>query len=138
MKKIAIVNGVNLSELGTREVNIYGSVTFEEYFTTLKSAFPELQLLYFAANNIDTIVETLLGCKHFDGIIINPGAFTHCSVVIADTLKTIAVPTIEVHITNIFARESYRKNSLIASACLGSISGLGLKGYDIALHYFAN
>ncbi len=135
-KKIAIINGVNLSELGSREVNIYGNETFESYFQELEGIFPNLQLSYFQANSIDLLVELLLQCKHCDGIILNPAAYTHCSVVLADTIRTISAPVLEVHISNVFARESFRKRSLVAPACVGSISGLGLRGYEAALHYF--
>jgi 3-dehydroquinate dehydratase II len=135
-KKILILNGVNLGELGNREVNIYGNVTFEEYLSTLKTKYPEYELSYFQSNRIEDMIETIYQHKHYDGIIINPGAYTHTSVILADAIKAISVKVVEVHISNLFAREQFRRKSLIASACQGSISGFGLKGYELALLSF--
>ena len=135
-KKILILNGVNLGELGNREVNIYGNVTFEEYLSTLKIKYPEYELSYFQSNRIEDMIETIYQHKHYDGIIINPGAYTHTSVILADAIKAISVKVVEVHISNLFAREQFRRKSLIASACQGSISGFGLKGYELALLSF--
>ena len=137
-KKILIVNGVNLGELGTREVNIYGDVDFKSYFVKLQQKFPEYELSYFQSDEISAIVKTLLENKHFDGIVLNPGAYTHTSIVLADTIKAIPAKVVEVHISNLFAREQYRKKSFISSVCSGSISGFGLKGYDMAILSFEN
>ena len=135
-KKILILNGVNLGELGSREVNIYGNVTFEEYLSTLKTKYSEYELSYFQSNRIEDMIETIYQHKHYDGIIINPGAYTHTSVILADAIKAISVKVVEVHISNLFAREQFRRKSLIASTCQGSISGFGLKGYELALLSF--
>lgn len=136
MKKIAIVNGVNLGELGTREVNIYGTLNFETYFEMLRQRFPQFELHYFQSNSLTEMVDYLLTNKTMDGFILNPGAYTHQSIVLADTLKTISQKVVEVHISNLFNRETYRRKSFIASACSGTITGFGLKSYDLALFSF--
>jgi 3-dehydroquinate dehydratase-2 len=136
MKKIVIVNGVNLGELGTREVNVYGHIDFSSYLNILKKRFPDVELIYFQSNKVDEIVDFMLHHKHCDGMIINPGAFTHTSVILADTIAAIPAKVVEVHISNLFGRENFRKNSLITSKCAGSICGFGLSGYDMALFYF--
>ncbi|MDR0206735.1 MAG: 3-dehydroquinate dehydratase [Bacteroidales bacterium] len=138
MKKIAIVNGINLAELGTREVEIYGHTDFNTYLDTLKKCYPEVEFLYFQSNKVDELAEFMLKNKENDGIILNPGAFTHTSVILADTIANISAPVVEVHISNLFGRENFRKNSLITSKCCGSLCGFGLKGYEMALFYFVN
>lgn len=135
-KKILILNGVNLGKLGTREVNIYGHLDFSTYFNELIEKFPEFQLEYHQTDLLDDMVQTLLNARHYDGIILNPGAYTHTAIVLSDTIKAIPTKVIEVHISNIFEREQFRRNSMIASACAGSISGFGLKGYELALCSF--
>ena len=135
-KKILFLNGVNLGELGNREVNIYGNVTFEEYLSTLKIKYPEYELSYLQSDRIEDMVEGMYQHKHYDGIILNPGAYTHTSIVLADAIKAIPAKVIEVHISNLFAREQFRRKSMIASVCQGSISGFGLKGYELALLSF--
>jgi 3-dehydroquinate dehydratase-2 len=136
MKKVLIINGVNLGELGTREISIYGSQSFDTYLDQLRSQFSDIQIDFFQSDSLEDIVKKLLNAKHYDGIIINPGAFTHTSIVIADTIKTISVPVVEVHISNLFGREQFRKNSFISSACIGSISGFGFKSYQLGIFYF--
>ncbi|HPE40871.1 MAG TPA: type II 3-dehydroquinate dehydratase [Bacteroidales bacterium] len=136
MKKVLILNGVNLGKLGTREVDIYGHQTFENYYQTLTLMFPQLDLDYFQSNQVDCLVEKILDSDIYDGIIINPGAFTHTSIVLADAIKSTSTPVVEVHISNLFGREQFRKNSMIASSCVGSISGFGLKSYELALYFF--
>jgi len=138
MKKIAIVNGINLAELGTREVDVYGHTDFNTYLDALKLRYPEVELLYFQSNKVDELADFMLKNKECDGIILNPGAFTHTSVILADTIANISTRVVEVHISNLFGRENFRKNSLIASKCCGSICGFGLKGYEMALIYFIN
>jgi 3-dehydroquinate dehydratase-2 len=133
MKHIAIINGVNLGELGTREVNIYGHTDFDSYMKQLQTLFPEVKLSYFQADSLERMVAALLQHKHSDGIVLNPGAYTHTAVVLADTVKAIPAPVVEVHISNLFGRENYRKTSYIAAVCAGSISGFGLKGYQLAV-----
>ena len=135
MKKIVIINGVNLGELGTREVNIYGHTDFSTYLELLKQQFKNVELLYFQSNKVDELADFMLQHKHCDGMILNPGAFTHTSVILADTIAAIPAKVVEVHISNLFGRENFRKNSMIASKCCGSISGFGLAGYEMALYF---
>jgi len=138
MKRIAILNGINLAELGTREVNIYGHTDFSTYFNYLKQHYPDIELIYFQSNKVDELADFMLQHKDYDGIILNPGAFTHTSLVLSDAIAAISAKVIEVHITNLFGREQYRKNSLIASKCCGSICGFGLAGYELALFYLVH
>ena len=135
MKKIAIINGVNLGELGTREVDVYGHTNFNTYLGELKQRFPNVELLYFQSNKVDELADFMLQHKHCDGIILNPGAFTHTSLILADTIATVSAKVVEVHISNLYGRENFRKNSLIASKCCGSICGFGLAGYELALNF---
>lgn len=136
MKRIIIINGVNLGELGSREVHLYGTLTFEEYLITLQTKFSQFEIDYFQTNQLGDLVEKILQSKSYDGIILNPGAYTHTSIVIADAIKAISIPVVEVHISNVSSREQFRKNSFIAGVCLGSVSGFGLKSYEMALNYF--
>lgn len=136
MKKIIIINGVNLGALGTREIDIYGCTDFKTYFEKLQENFPQCELENYQSDQLSDIVEKLHQCRHYDGIILNPGAFTHTSLILADAVKAIPARVVEVHISNLFGREQYRKESVIASVCAGSISGFGLKGYDLAIFSF--
>ncbi len=136
MKRIIIINGVNLGELGTREVSLYGNITFEAYLQILKAKFPQIEIDFYQTDQLGDLVEKILQSKGFDGIILNPGAYTHTSIVVADAIKAISVPVVEVHISNVSSREQFRKNSFIAGACLGSVSGFGLKSYEMAINYF--
>jgi len=132
--KIQIVNGPNLNLLGQREKEIYGEVTFEKYLKLLKEHFQDYTIEYFQSNIegeiIDKIHETGFS---FDGIILNAGGYTHTSIAIADAVASVNTPVIEVHISNIFAREEYRQKTLIASKCMGTISGFGLDSYRLAI-----
>ena len=130
---ILIINGVNLSLLGSRETDIYGCTRFEDYLTSLRSEFPDVCLSYLQTDSADEIAAAITGAKDVDGIVLNPGAFTHTSIVIADAIKAVPVPVVEVHISNLFGREQFRRHSFIAPACAGSISGFGLKGYKLAI-----
>ena len=130
---ILIINGVNLSLLGSRETDIYGCTRFEDYLSTLRSEFPEVRLSYLQSDKADEIAAAITGAKDVDGIVLNPGAFTHTSIVIADAIKAVPVRVVEVHISNLFGREQFRRHSFIAPACAGSISGFGLKGYKLAI-----
>ncbi len=132
-KKIAIVNGVNLKNLGTREIDIYGSQNFEDYFITLQERYKDINLSYLQSDSIEGVVKAIYASQDCDAVILNPGAYTHTSIVLADTIKAIPTKVIEVHISNLFGREEYRKKSRIAAVCSGSISGFGLKGYDLAI-----
>jgi 3-dehydroquinate dehydratase-2 len=135
--KILIINGPNLNLLGTREPTIYGNQTFEEYLTTLKVKFTAIQFDYFQSNVEGELINALHKAdKNVGGIILNAGAYTHTSIAIADAVAGISVLVIEVHISNIFAREDYRHVSYLGKHCKGSISGFGLMSYDLALEYF--
>ncbi len=135
--KILLINGPNLNLLGKREINIYGKATFEETFEKWKSKYSELNLTYFQSNIEGEIVTEIQNAnQNFDGIILNAAAYTHTSIAIADAITGIETPVIEVHISNIFAREKERHTSLIAKNCMGSISGFGLKSYELALQSF--
>jgi 3-dehydroquinate dehydratase-2 len=137
MKKILILNGPNLNLLGKREPGVYGNQSFEDYFEKLKVLFPEVDLHYYQSNHegalIDKIHETGFS---FDGIVINAGGLTHTSVALADALSAVTTPAVEVHISNIHARESFRHHSYLTSRSKGMICGLGLKGYELAVRYF--
>jgi 3-dehydroquinate dehydratase-2 len=134
---IIIINGPNLNLLGKREKDIYGEEKFDSFFKNLQSGYPEVNLHYFQSNNEGTIIDKIheIGFT-YDGIIINAGAFTHTSLAIRDAIAGIETPAIEVHISNIFKRESFRHLSYIAPVCVGSISGFGLESYRLALNYF--
>ena len=135
-KKIIIINGPNLNLLGKREPEIYGTLTFEQYFETLKTQFPDLELFYFQSNHEGDLLDKIheIGFS-FDGIVINAGAYTHTSIAIADALAAVKTPAIEVHISNIHAREAFRHHSFLAAKCVGSIVGLGLKSYALAIEF---
>ena len=134
---IAIINGPNLNLLGTREPAIYGSQTFEQYLQELKALFPAVQFHYFQSNVEGELINEIqrIGFT-YDGIILNPGGYTHTSVALGDTIAAITTPVIEVHISNIFGREEFRKLSHISANAKGVISGLGLKGYALAVSNF--
>src|SRR5688500_18569584 len=135
--KIAIINGPNLNLLGTREPDVYGSQTFEQFFNQLRQKFPQIIFNYFQSNVKGELINELqrVGFDH-DGIIMNPGGYTHTSVAIGDAIAAIKTPVIEVHISNVHAREDFRKLSHVSGKSVGSIFGLGLKGYELALQYF--
>ncbi len=135
--KIAILNGPNLNLLGKREPEIYGSQTFEDYFEILKSKFPQLELIYYQSNIEGELIGKIqeLGFS-YDGIILNAGAYTHTSVGIGDAVKAVTTPIIEVHISNTYARESFRHQSYISGNAKGVILGFGLKSYDLAIQSF--
>ena len=135
--KIIIINGPTLNLLGKREEEIYGKISFEDYFISLKEKFPKLILEYFQSNIEGEIINKLHEVGfNYDGIILNAAGYTHTSVAIADAVKSIQTPVVEVHISNILSRETFRHNSLIAPNCKGSIFGFGLKGYELAISSF--
>ena len=136
--KIAIINGPNLNLLGIREPGIYGNQSFEQYFEELKVKYPAVEFLYYQSNVEGELINEIqrVGFS-FDGIIINPGGYTHTSVALGDAIAAIKTPVVEVHISNIFGREDFRKLSHVSGKSVGVISGLGLKGYELALGYFA-
>ena len=135
--KIAIINGPNLNLLGKREPDIYGNTSFEQFLDELKRKYSQVELHYFQTNIEGELINELqrVGFDH-DGIILNPGGYTHTSVAIGDTLAAITTPVIEVHISNVHAREEFRKLSHVSGKAVGSIIGLGLKGYELAIQWF--
>ncbi len=135
--KIAIINGPNLNLLGKRETDIYGSESFESFLEELKKQFPKVSFSYFQSNVEGELVNELqrVGFDH-DGIVLNPGGYTHTSVAIGDAIAGIKAPVIEVHISNVHAREDFRKFSHVSAKAVGSIFGLGLKGYVLAVEWF--
>lgn len=135
--KLIIINGPNLNLLGTRETDVYGSQTFEAYFNDLKKKYNSIELEYYQTNVEGELINKLheVGFT-YDGIIINAGGYTHTSVALRDAIASIKTPTIEVHISNVFAREDFRHTSLIAPKCKGSISGFGMDSYRLAVESF--
>ncbi len=135
--KIVIINGPNLNLLGTREPTVYGSQTFEDYYTLLKQKHTDIDFQYHQSN-VEGELINYLQKEGFssDGIILNPGGYTHTSVAIGDAIAAITTPVIEVHISNVAAREEFRKISHVSAKCKGTISGLGLKGYELAVQFF--
>ena len=135
--KIQIINGPNLNLLGVREEDIYGSRDFENYFEELRKRFQSIELHYFQSNIEGELINKIheVGFS-FNGIILNAGAYTHTSVALHDALGAVKTKTVEVHISNIYAREEFRHKSLITSKCIGLISGFGLEGYAVAIQYF--
>ncbi len=135
--KLAIINGPNLNLLGKRETDIYGVESFDNYLKDLKEKFPTVIFSFFQSNIEGELIDEIqrVGFS-YDGIILNPGGYTHTSVAIGDAVKAISIKVIEVHISNIFNREEFRKISYVSANAAGVISGLGLKGYELAVNYF--
>jgi 3-dehydroquinate dehydratase-2 len=135
--KLAIINGPNLNLLGIREKDVYGNMSFEDFLETLRTKFPDITLEYYQSNLEGELINEIQE-KGFtsDGIILNAGGYTHTSVAIADAVKSIKASVVEVHISNIFAREDFRHISYMGKNCIGSISGFGLKSYELAIRYF--
>ena len=132
--KVIIINGPNLNLLGVREKSIYGNISFEEYFKKLVEEFPHLELEYFQSNIEGELIDKLQEVGFtYDGILLNAGGYTHTSVAIADCVKAIETPVTEIHISNIYAREDFRKESLLSKNCKAVICGLGLDSYKSAL-----
>ena len=137
--KLIIINGPNLNLLGIREKEVYGNQSFDEYLEELKAKYSAVSIDYYQSNVEGELINELQEKGFiYDGIILNAGGYTHTSVALADCVKAIKTPVIEVHISNIFAREDFRHVSYIGRNCVGSISGFGLKSYELALNYFAN
>ena len=132
--KILIINGPNLNLLGQREKSIYGERTFESYFDELQKKFPQVELGYYQSNIEGELVDRLHAAQdEYDGVVMNAGAYTHTSIAIADAIGGIRIPVVEIHISCILARESYRHISLIAPKCKGSIMGFGLDSYRLGV-----
>jgi 3-dehydroquinate dehydratase-2 len=137
--KIAIINGPNLNLLGTREPDIYGSASFDTYFSDLQREYPDVTLSYFQSNIEGALIDEIQRAGFsYDGIILNPGGYTHTSVAIGDAIAAIKAPVVEVHISNVHAREDFRKLSHVSAKAAGTISGLGLAGYRLALSWLLN
>jgi len=134
MKHIQIINGPNLNLLGKREPTVYGNQTFEAYLVELKAQFAEVEIDYFQSNSEGALIDKIqeVGFS-YDGIILNAGAYTHTSIAIADAIRSITVPVLEVHISNVFKRETYRHHSYLSEACKGCIIGFGMDSYRLAL-----
>jgi 3-dehydroquinate dehydratase-2 len=134
--KISIINGPNLNLLGKRETDIYGNMSFEQFLDALKKKFPQVEFSYYQSNIEGELINELQKVGyHYDGIVLNPAGYTHTSVSIGDAIAAIKTPVIEVHISNVHAREDFRKLSHVSGKAAGSIFGLGLKGYELAVEY---
>ena len=134
MKRIEIINGPNLNLTGRRELEVYGSTTMEEYLDTLRRHFPEVEISFYQSNVEGKLIDEIQRAGFAaDGLIVNLGGYSHTSVALRDALLAVPAAKIEVHMSNIFAREEYRHHSLITSACRGMVCGLGLQGYELAL-----
>ena len=134
MKHIQIINGPNLNLLGKREPSVYGNQTFDSFLVTLKEQYSEVKLSYFQSNNEGELIDKIqeVGFS-FEGIILNAGAYTHTSVAIADAIRSITTPVVEVHISNVFKRETFRHHSFLSEVCKGCIVGFGMDSYRLAL-----
>ena len=137
MKKIQIINGPNLNLLGKRAATVYGNASFEVYLGTLRKNYPELEISYFQCNIEGEVLNKIheVGFD-YDGIILNAGAYTHTSIALYDAIKAVSTPVVEVHISNVHARESFRHESKISAACKGVILGFGLNSYKLAMESF--
>ncbi|HTN17682.1 MAG TPA: type II 3-dehydroquinate dehydratase [Chitinophagaceae bacterium] len=135
---IAIINGPNLNLLGTRETGIYGTMSFETFLSGIQRQYTDHQISYFQSNIEGELIDRLQQCSQdgTDAVLLNAGAYTHTSIALADAIAAIPLPVLEIHISNVLAREDFRKTSFIAAKCIGSISGLGLKGYELGIQYF--
>ena len=135
--KIAIINGPNLNLVGRRQPDIYGSLSFDTFMQQLRLAFPSVEIDYFQSNVEGEIIDKIQQVGFtYDGIVINAGGYSHTSVAIHDALASVTTPAVEVHISNIFAREEYRRHSLLTDVCRGMVCGMGLEGYRYALMSF--
>jgi 3-dehydroquinate dehydratase-2 len=137
-KKIVIVNGPNLNLLGKREPEVYGAMTFERYLEDLRAWFPQLEIETFQSNSEGALVDKIQQAGfEADGIVLNAGAYTHTSLALHDAIKAVPSPVIEVHISNVHAREEFRRHSFLSAACRGVVLGIGFDSYRLALHFFA-
>jgi 3-dehydroquinate dehydratase-2 len=137
--QVAIINGPNLNLLGTRQPHIYGSQSFDSYLPKLQAQFPEVKMVYFQSNQEGELVEAVqrFGASA-EAILLNPGAFTHTSIALADAVASVNLPVYEIHLSNVFARQDFRKHSYISAQAKAVICGLGLQGYAAALQAFLN
>lgn len=136
---IQIINGPNINLLGKREPSIYGSVSFEDYLAELRAEYPEVQIDYYQSNIEGELIDKIQQVGFdADGIILNAGAYTHTSIALQDAIRAVKSPVVEVHISNVHAREAFRHVSMISCACLGVICGFGLNSYRLALEALAD
>jgi 3-dehydroquinate dehydratase-2 len=132
--KLQIINGPNLNMLGKREPEVYGSLSFEAYLDTLRKRYPHLQIDYFQSNSEGALIDCIQQCGfNCDGIVLNAGAYTHTSIALQDAIRSVPAPVVEVHLSNVHAREAYRHTSMIAAACKGVIAGFGMDAYRLAI-----
>jgi 3-dehydroquinate dehydratase-2 len=137
--RIAIINGPNLNLLGKRETDIYGNMPFEKYFEQLKSLYPSVEFRYYQSNVEGELINEIQNVGfEYDGIVLNPGGYTHTSVALGDAIAAVRAPVIEVHISNVHAREAFRQISHVSAKCKGTIAGLGLKGYELAIKFLTD
>ena len=136
--RILILNGPNLNMLGQREPEIYGEESFESYLQKLVGLFPEVHIDYTQSNHEGTLIDALQDCENYDTVVFNPAAFSHTSIALADTVRAIDTPVVEVHISDIYQREPYRQNNYVRTACAHSIVGEGLDGYRQAIAWAIN
>ncbi|MCS6906106.1 MAG: type II 3-dehydroquinate dehydratase [Bacteroidia bacterium] len=135
-KKILILNGPNLNLLGHREPHIYGSTPWQTFYNQLQLEYPDLEIHHFQSNHEGILIDTLQQAQGYTGIILNAGALSHYSYALYDAIRASTIPVVEVHISNIYQREAFRSHSVLSAACLGLISGFGLKSYQLALDFF--
>ena len=134
---IQIINGPNLNLLGVREPDVYGSMSFDDFLPRLRACFPDVQIDYFQSNIEGELIDKLQAVGfQCDGIVLNAAAYTHTSIALADCIRAISAPVVEVHISNVHQREAFRHQSMIAAACWGVICGFGLDGYRLAIESF--
>ena len=134
---IQIINGPNLNLLGVREPDVYGSTSFDDFLLRLRACFPDVQIDYFQSNIEGELINKLQAVGfQCDGIVLNAGAYTHTSIALADCIRAISAPVVEVHISNVHQREAFRHQSMIAAACRGVICGFGLDSYRLAIESF--
>lgn len=135
--KIQIINGPNLNLLGTREPSVYGNTSFTDYFLVLQKRYPQIQFSYFQSNKEGELIDKIQEVGFdFDGIVLNAGAYTHTSIAIADAIAAVKTPVVEVHISNVHQRESFRHHSYLSANCKGVILGFGLDSYRLAVESF--
>lgn len=137
--RILIINGPNLNLLGKREPEIYGSVSFEDYLPQLRARFQQYEIDYFQSNHEGCLIDKLQEADgQYDAVVMNPGGYAHTSIALADCIRAIGIPVVEVHLSDITKREPYRQHSFTAEACVKCISGKGLRGYDEAIAHLAH
>ncbi len=127
------MNGVNLKQLGSREINIYGSVSFEEYLSVLQKRYPQVSFDVFQSDSEVELASVIASAKEYAGVVLNAGAYTHTSIVLADAVRTTPCDVVEVHISNLFGRDRFRRESMLSGCCVGFVCGFGLESYRLAV-----